>query len=255
MIRQALIYPIAGMLLAACATADGGGDDDTVDSGIVLRPDASMQQGTPDAMPQQGTPDAMPQQSTPDAMPMGNPVPITLSHSTSQNIVSLNSVACSNQTTGATRENHYYRIFDLGGFGVTSALTVTSVDVAIETAVGAAGSQSATLIVHTLTGTLETGTLTPITTLPVTVTDQDLTILNIPIAATVPAGSQMVIEFSTPDGDIIGNTLYIGSNSLGESSPSYLTAVDCGINTPSTTTSIGFPEMQIVMNVQGTHIP
>lgn len=206
-------------------------------------------------MPQQGTPDAMPQQGTPDATPMGNPVPITLSHSTSQNITSLNSVACSNQTTGATRENHYFRTFDLASFGVTSALTVTSVDVAIETAVGATGSQSATLIVHTLTGTMETGTLTPVATQPVTVTDQDLQILNIPISATVPAGSTMAVEFWTPDGDVIGNTLYVGSNNLGESSPSYLTATDCGINTPSTTSSIGFPEMQIVMNVQGTHIP
>ena len=238
------------MFMAACATADGDGT--TVDSGIVLAPDANP--NAPDAR-QQGTPDAMQQQGTPDATPVSNPVPITLTHSASQNIVSLNSVACSNQTTGATRDNQYYRVFNLTSMGVTSPLTVTSVEIAIETALGATGTQSATLILATLVGTIETGTRTTVATQPVTVADQDLTILNIPINAVIPAGSQLVVEFSTPDGDLAPNTIYVGSNSLGETSPSYLTSTTCGIVTPTDTSTLGFPQMQMVMNVKGTHIP
>src|SRR5205085_2443449 len=85
----------------------------------------------------------------------------------------------------------------------------------------------------------------------VTVADQSGTILNVPITGTAPAGSQLVVEVFTPDGTATGNLIFIGSNSAAETGPSYLSAADCGINTPTTTTAIGFPDMHIVMNVNG----
>jgi hypothetical protein len=85
----------------------------------------------------------------------------------------------------------------------------------------------------------------------VNVPDQSGTVLNVPINATVPAGSELVVEVFTPDGTATGNLLFIGSNAAAETGPSYLSAPDCGVNTPTTTAALGFPNMHIVMNVNG----
>ena len=50
------------------------------------------------------------------------------------------------------------------------------------------------------------------------------TIFTVPIAATVPAGAQLVMEVFTPDGTVAGNLLFMGSNADPESAPSYLSA-------------------------------
>ncbi len=71
------------------------------------------------------------------------------------------------------------------------------------------------------------------------------------MAGTVPAGSTLVVEFLTPDGAADGNLIFVGSNNLGQTAPTYLAAADCGITEPDTTDSIGFPDMQLVMNVTG----
>ena len=83
------------------------------------------------------------------------------------------------------------------------------------------------------------------------IADQAGTILNAPIDADVPAGSELVVEIFTPDGTALGNLIFIGSNSAAETGPSYLSAPDCGINSPTTTAALGFPNMHIVMNVNG----
>src|SRR6185436_10087988 len=95
------------------------------------------------------------------------------------------------------------------------------------------------------------GSLTLIGTSSVTVSDQTLTILNVPVTGTAAAGSELVVEVFTPDGTAAGNLIFIGSNSAGETGPSYLSAADCGITAPTMTSAIGFPEMQIVINVNG----
>ena len=77
------------------------------------------------------------------------------------------------------------------------------------------------------------------------------TIFTVPIAATVPANAQLVMEVFTPDGTVAGNLLFMGSNADPESAPSYLSAAACGITTPTTTAAIGFPNMHLVFNVNG----
>jgi subtilisin-like proprotein convertase family protein len=95
------------------------------------------------------------------------------------------------------------------------------------------------------------GSLTLIGTANVNVADQSGTILNVPITGTVSAGGELVVEVFTPSGEAVGNFFFIGSNAGGETGPSYISAADCGIPTPTATGAIGFPEMQIVMNVHG----
>ena len=60
-----------------------------------------------------------------------------------------------------------------------------------------------------------------------------------------------MVEIFTPDGQTAGHTFFIGSNNLGETGPSYILSADCAITVPTPTSGIGFPGMQIVMNVTG----
>src|SRR4029078_2369356 len=74
-----------------------------------------------------------------------------------------------------------------------------------------------------------------------------------PLMATVPAGtSELVMERFTPDGQTAGNLIFVGSNTAPESGPSYLSAEACGVTTPTTTAALGFPNMHIVFNVNGS---
>ena len=55
-----------------------------------------------------------------------------------------------------------------------------------------------------------------------------------------------------PNGEAVGNCFFIGSNPDPETGLSYLSAVDCGISDPTPTGDIGFPDMHIVFNVNGS---
>jgi hypothetical protein len=203
---------------------------------------------TVDAAP--GTPDAAP--PTADA---AAPVAATLTHSLAQTIVDANSVSC-NDGFNLHSDNGYLRVFDLPAMGITSAFSVTTVEVGIESATaGVGGVQPATVNLYTLSGPLTYANMTRIGTAPLSVLDQDLTVLSVPITGTAPAGSTLVVEFFTPDGQLLGHSLFMGSNTAGQTGPSYLSADDCGATNPTDVSGLGFPEMHIVMNVTGTHIP
>ncbi|MGA9770894.1 MAG: HYR domain-containing protein [Blastocatellia bacterium] len=200
----------------------------------------------------------------------------TITQSSSQAITPLNSVSCNNGV-GHT-DNSYFRAFTLSSFGIVNAFDVQSIDVGIEDAIsgGAANTQAAdhisrkkgkslgirpqgagqpiTVNIYTSSTAFPAGfpgSLTLIGTASVNVADQSGTILNVPITGTAPAGSQLVVEVFTPDGEAAGNLFFIGSNAAAETGPSYLLAADCGITTPTTTSAIGFPDMHIVLNVNG----
>ncbi|HEV7397904.1 MAG TPA: HYR domain-containing protein [Pyrinomonadaceae bacterium] len=205
----------------------------------------------------------------------------TITHSTSQAIEPLNSVSC-NDGVGHT-DNSYWRAFTLPSFSITNTFHVTSVDVGIESATAGgpiansksaksgitknkatasgqrkvaspngAGGQPVTVRLYTNTGgAFPGGTRNLLTSANFNIADQAGTVVNFPIAADVPAGSELVVEFFTPDGTAAGNLIFIGSNSAAETGPSYLSAADCGVPNPTTTSALGFPDMHIVMNVNG----
>lgn len=62
----------------------------------------------------------------------------------------------------------------------------------------------------------------------------------------------MILELNTPDGQVAGHSFFIGSNAAAETGPSYLSAADCGVNVPTTTAAIGFPNMHILLSAVGT---
>jgi hypothetical protein len=177
-----------------------------------------------------------------------------ITHSATQNIVGLNSVSCN--AGGLHTDNGYFRQYDLNAFGILQDFEVSSVDVGIENATGAIGSQPAVLNLYTLSGPMILANLTPIHSEMVTVADQALAILNIPLTApvVVPAGSILVVELFTPEGQTDGNIFFIGSNPDGQTSTSYIVAADCGVPDITDVAALGFPDMHIVMNVNGCEI-
>ncbi len=84
--------------------------------------------------------------------------------------------------------------------------------------------------------------------------DQAATIFsaNLTTPVTVPANSVVILELNTPDGQPGGNSFFIGSNAAAETGPSYLSAAACGVNVPTTTAAIGFPNMHILLSAAGT---
>jgi subtilisin-like proprotein convertase family protein len=200
-----------------------------------------------------GTPTTTPTvpPGTPSATPSAT-CPPNITHSSSQAITPLNSVSCNN-ASGHT-DNSYWRAFNMNTFVGGSDYNVTSVSFGVEEATGAGGTQPVTVRLYTNSGgAFPAGTRTQIATTTIQVLDSASgTVLSVPLVATVPAGSELVMEVFTPNGQATGNFFFIGSNTAAETGPSYLSAADCGIANPTDTAAIGFPDMNIVFNIQGS---
>jgi hypothetical protein len=191
---------------------------------------------------------------TPSPTPTPGSCPPTITQSTSQEIVTGNSVAC-NDGFGTT-ENHYWRAFNMNEFTGGQEYDVTSVSFGIESATSGTGTgQPLTVNLYAESGApFPNGTRTLIaTTGELNIPDQTNSIFEAPLTAIVPAGTlELVMEVTTPDGTAVGNLFFIGSNPDPETGPSYLSAVDCGVPDPTPVGDIGFPNMHIVFNVNGS---
>lgn len=174
----------------------------------------------------------------------------TITHSNSQNVVTGNSASCN--ASGLHADNSYIRVFNLSDFGIGGNFNVTNVEFGVQSAAGATGSQPVTVNLYTLSGPLTFGNLTPIGSSSVNLSDQALTIANVNVAGTAPAGSMLVVEIFTPNGQTAGNSFFIGSNPNGQTASSYIAAADCGLSEPLDLAAVGFPDMHIIMNVTGT---
>jgi hypothetical protein len=172
-----------------------------------------------------------------------------LTQSISQSIVPANSVSCNNSFEHT--DNSYYRVFDLGKLGIDGDFSVTEVEVGIESATSSLGTQPIQVKLYELNGSFTTANLMSLGSVNGNVPDTIEEILAFPVSGTATASSKLVVELFTPTG--VENLLYVGSNNLGETGSSYIRALDCAINEPSTCSSIGFPDMHIVMNVHGTY--
>lgn len=186
----------------------------------------------------------------------GDPGPTarTLSQSTDNTILQGNAKACVNGDNHHS-ENSYYRVYDMVGLGINGAFTVTSVDVGIETASGSGGTQPASVKLYTLSGNFVLANLMLLTSVDLVIENQTLTVLNVPIDnQVIPGGATMVVELLTPDGRGTDETFFIGSNTAGESAPTFVRAPVCGVTQPidADGAPVNAPNMNIVLNVNGT---
>jgi hypothetical protein len=182
--------------------------------------------------------------------------PSTITQSTSQAVVT-GAVACSDAGVG-TLENHYWRAFDMNTFTGGQAYDIMSVEFGIEQALSLFGTDQP-LIVNLYAnhgspfpgGDWQSNLL--VTSGEIRVPNQEFTIFNLPLMATVPAGTlELVMEVLSPDQTVEHNFFIVGANPDPETGPSYLGAPDCGNPDPVATRCIGFPDMHYVFNVNGS---
>ena len=107
-------------------------------------------------------------QVTPTRLPQ-SPEAMTITHSASQTIMDVNSIACNDGLSHS--DNSYLRAFTLADFGIYADFTVSSVDIGIESASGAGGVQPVTVNLYTLNGPLVWANMTLIGTVNTAVSE------------------------------------------------------------------------------------
>ena len=185
-------------------------------------------------------------------------VGITLTHSLDPvSVFFTGSLACRLTSNNVTVENHYWRSFVLSDFGITDDFHVALIDIGIQEALGPNGGvQPLTCNLYITDGTpFPNGypnSLTLIGTTTLDVPDQAGTHFPIDITGTAPAGSELVVEISIPNGILDGNIFFMGINDFGQTAPSYVMAPTCSFPVPTpVTVPPGFPSQHYVMSVSG----
>lgn len=171
---------------------------------------------------------------------------ITLTQSLSTVVHSGATLACSE--LAAHYENSYYRVFT-----PTTALRVNAVQLGVEIAQG--GDQPLGVRLHTLSGPLTQANLSPLAAVTATVSNQEQTLLTVPISAWVAAQQPLVAELWVPSGIASNRLLFVGSNTLGQTAPTYLRAPDCGQPEPVDVAVLGAPSAHLVLNVLAEAAP
>ena len=184
---------------------------------------------------------------------------VTLSQNTTDDILAEHSVGCVEQDGDGNpvqnRENSYYRLFDLDDEGVDGDLDVTEVHVAIQSAATPDDSaQPITVRLHQVDGAFLLANMTELASTDLDVEPQTDTILDVPLAARVDAGSQLAVEVFVPN-STVGRLLFIGSNDAGQTAPSFIRAPlgNCAITEPTDFAIVppGFPDVHIILSVSG----
>ena len=174
----------------------------------------------------------------------------SITQSSSQEITQGSSVACSDGIGHA--DTSYWRAFNLSSFGIVHQFDVSSVQIGIEKAVAVSGSQPLIVrLYQTTSGAFPSGTRSLLSSSRFNVSNEQGTIIKVPVTASVPAGSELVVEVFTPNGQVDGNLLFIGSNSSPEGGPSYISAASGGIAVPTPASALELTS-SFVLNVLGT---
>jgi hypothetical protein len=186
---------------------------------------------------------------------------MTLKQTTNTTPVAADSVACANQSTGATKENSWYRVFPLSDFGITGPFHVTNVTFWVQSAAaGSGGMQAAQLKLGNYTGTVGNSTIdlskvTALNAANIQIPDGNLTMVATPLKADLPAGGNLIVEIFSPDGEAANNSFYLGATNAGETHPGYLRAPACSSNSqvPKSTVALGFASANLLITVDGTY--
>lgn len=237
------------MLLATALALPGCAKAVTAEIGENVSPDAAALPGTPDAA-------ALADAAAPDAAV----VPVTLSHSATSAIDDQQSLRCNDNENNTHTANSYYRVFDLDALGVVGDFDIEQVQVGVQEAASPGATQPLSVRLHTLEGNFQLANLSPLGGVDLDVPNQALTLLDVPIAATAPAGSVLVVEVFTPSGVDGGHSFWVGVNDDGQTGPTYLSAPECGVNEPTDVAALAIDGIDttlihLVLSVTGTAAP
>lgn len=171
-------------------------------------------------------------------------------------ITANNSISCN--LAGNHDDNSYWRAFTPSTFGQTGTFTVTGVRIGIEESViGTGANQPLTVRIYTNTGgAFPAGTRTLIGTTNTTVVAGTLFFQDIAVTAPMqPVTTEIAVEIFTPNGMAANHRFFIGSNALGQTAPSYISAAGCGALSPTNVAAAGAPNMHTLIGLVGNNIP
>lgn len=182
-----------------------------------------------------------------------------ISHSTSMTLSNTN-VACNGGTPSTSRDNRYFRFFNLSSFSITADYSVSSVQFGVQSLsipTLTTGFPVTVKLYTTTSTTFPTGYPTGYTQVAAVTTNMlatDVgTLKSIPISATIPAGSNLLVEVGYEAQTAnSGNLIFLSANDLGETAPTYISSTTCSITAPATMASINFPNAHLVLSVTGT---
>ncbi len=166
-------------------------------------------------------------------------IPVTLTQNLNPDIIQ-NSVSCPSGSMV-----HYYRIFDGSTFPFD--IDVTSVEIGVAESFN---SPSVTVNIHELNGDFTMANLTQIATNTMVLGDLSLEFVDFPIAFTL-SNAVYVVEIIAPNSN--DNGFIVGTNSAGETMPSYYTSLACGVPEPITIAEVGFPNNAVLMSLTTTN--
>ncbi len=221
----------AALVLGACTSAkfgDGGGGEDA---------GAASDAGGGEVEPP--TPDAAP--PAPDA---GT---IVLTQSQSTDIVGFTGVSCFDDNDVQT-VNSFYRVFDLAAEGITGPIQVTKVTFGVEECVSGSTGLPVTVILRALEGefsadqnqlALANMSGPPLGSAETTIPEVAFPgegqlggiLHEVPIQATVPAGTRLVVEVAHQALQP-GQALLLGANRLAQDGFTYWRAAECDLAEP-----------------------
>lgn len=186
--------------------------------------------------------------------PFGGPAAVdqTLTQSLDPTtVVFLNSVSCNAYNLGHA-ENSYFRAFQLANYGITEELSLLALQFGIDRATSPAGTQPVFVYIYeNVGGPFPGGQRFLIYNQSLSVANQEVSLMTIPLEGKLQPENELVVEIRTPDGQEVGNFFFIGSNAGGQTAPSYIQAAKCGQPNPIDTEAIQ-PGMHIVMTVFAT---
>ncbi len=168
-------------------------------------------------------------------------------------ITTENSAACR-----PSAANSYFRRFDLDNdHSITSRYAVSSIDFAIEEATGSDGIQDLTISVHAIDNgdALSLASLELLDSAVLTIPDGNVFMATAEVGGVINANTHDLVVEVHEDGLASSDNFYIGSNSNGQISPSYVVAGNCGVDDITNLADVGFPQMHMIVVVHGDIVP
>ena len=188
----------------------------------------------------------------PDPIVMDN-VPATFSQLGRQQVVPLNSFACSAGLVHA--DNSYVRVYD-----VAEGFQLENVDFGIELATPGAGFTTQQVIVRSYSvdpsQVVDIPNFTLLEQDTLDIPDLVDTVLNVVLGGTPLPGEQLAIEIFTPDAFFsgLGHSFLLGSDTIPETGTSYWNGPDCG-TVALAPSSVIAPDVHWILDIEGSVPP
>lgn len=183
-----------------------------------------------------------------------------ITQSVSMKVEAAAGISCNNQRRHT--DNSYLRRFDLQAVPLIliGRFAATIVEFGVEFAQSDGRTQPIIVKVHAIPkqAPMTFGNMTLLDSAYLDLPDQELSIESVELVRhnfMNALESDLVIEIFSPNGQTDDNIFFLGSNSRGETAPSYIAAADCGEPEPTTYASLGYPQVHIVMAVDGFYWP